>query len=450
MSATSARARPAWLPRLTRRGGMFLAVGGALFLNALVINRRDLLFVACLLLVVPAVALVYVTIRPARMRVTRTFRPAIVPAGTDAVVSLQLRNLSLRPLYGARWRDTASDGLLVPPGGPLPGLDRYEGGPSDGADSVRLEYTVTPLRRGLYACGPLMLGRHDPFGLAVSERSVGEPHDLVVTPRVTALPGHRLSAGSGDGTIRDLVRQSNPNSDELIAREYRPGDPLRRVNWPATARHGEIMVRQEEQRSNPEARIILDTTLAGRPEYASTQGGDRARRHEQAFELAIELTASVGLHLLENGFLLEVVELGRSQLAPGTARGQGGLHGDPPTPFLPQGGGRLLLEGLANLAPVQRTAPDESAGGAAARALGGRMPTFAVLTDIDAQDATELVALRGQCNPAVAFILDTMSRSVVERLRDAGWTCVGLRSPRDIAAAWDQATSERGAVRDLA
>lgn len=447
MSATLRRARPVWFPRLTLRGGMFLAAGGALFLNALVINRRDLLFVACLLLAVPVIALVYVTIRPARVQVTRTFRPSIVPAGTDAVVSLRLRNLSARPMYGARWRDTAAEGLLPSSEGLLPTLDRHEGGPDDGADTVRLEYTVTPLLRGVYSCGPLLLGRQDPFGLAVSERPAGHPLDLVVTPRVTALPGHGLSVTSGDGTIRDLVRHANPNSDELIAREYRPGDPLRRVNWPATARHGEIMVRQEEQRSNPEARIILDTTLAGRPVYQSTQGADRARRPEQAFELAIELTASIGLHLLENGFLVDLVELGPSQLAPG--RGHGGLHGDPATPFLAPGGGSLLLEGLANLRPVQRAEPGESAGeGTAARPLGGRVPTFAVLADIDDQDAAELAFVRGECEPAVAFILDTVSRSLVERLRDAGWHCIGLRSPRDIPAAWDQASRERGFVHD--
>lgn len=447
MSATLRRVRRARLPRLTLRGGMFLIVGGVLFLNALVINRRDLLFVACLLLAVPVVALVYVAIRPGRVHVTRTFRPPIVPAGTDAVVSLRLRNFSARPLHGARWRDTAVEGLLSSPGGLLPALDRHEGGRSDGADTVRLEYTVTPLVRGVYASGPLLLGRQDPFGLAVSERPVGQPLDLVVTPRVTALPGHGLSVTSGDGTIRDRVRHANPNSDELIAREYRPGDPLRRVNWPATARHGEIMVRQEEQRSNPEARIILDTTLSGRPVYASTQDVGRARRPEQAFELAIELTASIGLHLLENGFLVDLVELGPSQLAPG--RGHGGLHGDTATPFLAPGGGSLLLEGLANLRPVQRAEPGESAAdGTAARPLGRRVPTFAVLADIDVQDAMELALVRGECEPAVAFILDTMSPSVVDRLRDGGWHCIGLHSPRGIPTAWGQANREQGYVHD--
>lgn len=452
MSAQRRLTRPVWFPRLTRRGGMFLAVGGALFLNAVVLDRRDLLFIAFLLLAVPVAALVYVTVRPARVQLSRAIRPVIVPAGSEAVVALRLRNLSSRPISGARWRDTASPGITVPGSALLPLLDRYEGGPDTGADTVGLEYTLTPLRRGVYDLGPLMLGRMDPFALAVSERPVGEPHDLVVTPRITPLPGSALSIRSGDGSIHQLVRHISPNSDELIAREYRPGDALRRVNWPATARHGELMVRQEEQRSNPAARIILDTTLSGRPAYTPTRAGERTGRHGQAFELAVELTACIGVHLLDEGFRVELMELGPSQLAPGADGGRGGLLGDAPGSFRAPGGDRLLLEGLANVVPVPRAGADASLrSGAGARSMVGTLPAFAVLVDIDDRDAADLAAIRARCAPAVAFVIDTMSRSALDRLRDAGWHCIGLRTPKDIPSAWDQARErERGAVRDPA
>ena len=452
MSSQRRLTSPVWFPRLTLRGGMFLAVGGALFLNALVINRRDLLFVACLLLAVPLVALVYVTVRPVSVALSRAIRPVIVPAGSDAVVALRVRNVSSRPVTGTRWRDTGSDGITVPDSSLMPTLDRYEGGPDTGADTARLEYTLTPLRRGVYDLGPLMLGRTDPFGLAVSERPIGEPHDLVVTPRITALPGNALTIRSGDGSIHELVRHISPNSDELIAREYRPGDALRRVNWPATARHGELMVRQEEQRSNPAARIVLDTTLTGRPAYTPTHAGERTSRHGQAFELAVELTACIGVHLLDVGFRVEVMELGPSQLAPGTDGGRGGLQGDAPGSFRAPGGDRLLLEGLANVVPVPRANADAAAAGpgAVGRGLAGTLPTFAVLVDIDAQDAADLAAIRGRCAPAVAFVIDTVSRAALERLRDAGWHCIGLRNPKDIPSAWGEAQRERGSVREPA
>ena len=450
MSATR-RTRPAWFPRVTLRGGAFLIVGGVLLAYSLVGNRRDLVFIACLLIAIPLVAMVYVTVRPARLGVERIFRPPIVPAGGDTIVSLRVRNLSLRPLYGARWRDGASEGITAVAGAQLPSLDSHEGGPAGGADSVILDYTLTPRVRGVYDVGPLVLGRHDPFGLAWSERAIGTGHDLTVTPRITPLPGNGLSDLSGEGTIHELHRQINPNSDELIAREYRPGDSMRRVNWPATARHGEIMVRQEEQRSNPDARIILDTTLSGDPLYSAEHGGERAGRLDQAFELAIELTASVGVHLLDSGFRLEVVELGRSQFAPDAHRERGGLHGDSPSAFLSLGGDRMLLEGLANVVPVDRPDVDDATmqrPRTATHSINETMPTFAVLVDIDEQDAVEIAEYRPQCQPAVAFVLDTMSRAAVTRLQDAGWRCIGLRSPKDIPAAWDEVQRERGGAHD--
>lgn len=453
MSAHPRRSRPIWFPRLTLRGGIFLAGGGALFLNALVINRRDLLFVACLLMAVPAVALFYVTLRPAKLHVTRSFRPPVVPAGGETVVLLQVRNLSARPLYGARWRDTASDGITVPSSSLLPMLDRFDGGPGGAGDTAVVEYTLRPKLRGVYDVGPLVLGRHDPFGLAYSERPVGEPHDLIVTPRVTPLSDRRAAVTSGDGSVHEILRHVNPNSDELIAREYRPGDSLRRVNWPATARHGEIMVRQEEQRSTPEAVVILDTTLSGRPAYSATQASSRTRRHDTAFELAIEAVASIGAHLLDAGFRLNIVELGPSQLAPSSDRTRGGLHGDGPSTFRTSGGDRLLLEGLASVVPVPRSDPDAGSRGApraAFRLSSGPVPTFAVLVDIDALDVHDLAAARTTADPAVAFVLETMNRTTMNDLEDAGWTCVPLSNARELPDAWGLVQRERSATNDLA
>ncbi|MET0977154.1 MAG: DUF58 domain-containing protein, partial [Leifsonia sp.] len=339
--AEEARPQRLWWPRPTLRGWVFIAAGAALFLYGLFLERRDALFVACFLIAIPVVAMGYVLVRRMRVHVTRSFSPAIVPAGGEAVVSLVVQNLSMRASYGARWRDQAERGISVPESALLPSLGRH--GRVDEGDTARLEYTLTPRRRGVYGIGPLVLDRSDPFGLASGEQTTGAPHDLVVTPRVTPLPGNALSLTSGDGSMHELLRHTNPNSDELIAREYRPGDPLRRMNWPATARHGELMVRQEEQRSNPEARLIIDTTRT-----PGARGGATANRQrlDGAFELELEMAASIGVHLLDAGFGLDVIETGASQLSPAADRVRGGLRGDTPTPYRLPAGDRDLLEGL--------------------------------------------------------------------------------------------------------
>ena len=369
------------------------------------------------------------------------FRPSIVSAGSDAIVSVQLRNLASRPLYGSSWRDAVDDGLTAPSGTLLPALERYAHGADGGPDTATLEYTLTPRQRGVYAVGPMIISRSDPFGMAWSERAIGEPHDLIVTPRITALPGNGISLASGDGVMHELLRHINPNSDELIAREYRPGDPLRRVNWPATARHGEIMVRQEEQRSNPEARIILDTSLSGHQPQGEL-GFDPDRRHIQAFELAIEMVASVGIHLMSAGFLLQVIETGTSQLSSLGLSESGRLEDGTPTLFRFPGGDRGLLEGLASVVPVgvdRSDARSPSSWASASRVTSAApLPTFAVLVDPDDDHSAQLAAFRPRAKPAIAFVLDTVKPSAVALLEGAGWSCIPLRSSRDIPEAWEQ------------
>jgi len=443
-----ARVTARFTTRLTVRGGVFLVIGVVLFANAVLVNSRDVLFVASLLIAAPLVAAGYVSFRPARVEVIRAFRPPIVPVGGKSVVSMHVRNLSATPLGGARWADTPSPGITTPPAAILP----LAGRSGASGDTVRLEYSVVPRHRGIYDVGPLRVSRHDPFGFAHSDRQAGVPHDLIVTPRVTPLPGSGLAQSSNDGSLRELVRQATPTSDELIAREYRPGDALRRVNWPATARHGEIMVRQEEQRSNPEARIVLDTTLAG----AAGLGAGHVPPHlVAAFEFAIELVASVGVHLLDAGYRLEVIELGASQLLPGGQQTAGGLHGDLPARFRTPGGDRALLEALASVVPVpwpsrsaRRAAAQRAPQRAALRGVQPSLPTFAMLASVSDADVDGLVALARHCQPAVAFVQRTVVASARERLQEAGWRCLDLATVDDLYEAWNDVSADRGAVHD--
>ncbi|MFO7691433.1 MAG: DUF58 domain-containing protein [Cryobacterium sp.] len=435
---TPPRARHA--ARLTRRGELLLLSGSAVLLLGIVVSRRDLLFVGLLLVLLPLCAALFVMIQSAAVSVHRSVLPDVVTAGDTATVSLWVQNRSQRPLVGSTWRDTASAGLTVPPRQELPALHRAPPRRATGEDAVRLTYPVSPQTRGLHRSGPLLIERTDPFGLARTERSVGEPKDFRVTPRVEALTGSGLSLLGGDGSSREALRTLSPNADELTAREYRPGDPLRRVNWRATARRGEIMVRQEEQQSNPEARLLLDTTP----------------RNAQAFDLAVDCAASVGVHLLTSGFRVQVIETGPSQIAPSRERACGGLRGDSPV-FLNVGAERTLLEALGTLAPLvaraAEAAParDDSSGASAdvgASGGGGGVttmsPLFAVLVDVDESTLADLRSLRARTPSAVAFLLHTVTAAAAQSLQENGWRCVRVHSRADIAPAWTMAVQAPG------
>lgn len=423
--------RAAW-PRLTGRGGALVVVGALLLAVSLWFDLRDILLLAFVGIAMPIVAALFVQVRSPSLAVTRLFAPPVVGAGGATRVSLTVQNRSRRTFDGAHWRDEVPEPLTAPAEAVLPAIGPYEGVLPSGDDTVRLEYRVRMPRRGVYQIGPLRVGITDPFGLARIERQVGAGHEVVVTPRVTPLDAALGSAASVDGVLHGLRRLSHPNSDELIAREYRYGDPLRRVNWAATARRGELMVREEEQRGDPEARIILDTALAGRPRVSSLRREGDTGVHF-GFELAVEVAASIGVHLLERGFRVRCDRVGDPE--------RGALSSASASGYRMPGGDRMFLEDLARLEGpagpgVDVTASAENTDGAAPRAREARMPGFAVLVDPDEHDARTLVALRPTFEPAVAFVTEGVSTRVVDALEHADWRVVRVRRPGEIGAAW--------------
>ncbi|QEO15708.1 DUF58 domain-containing protein [Agromyces intestinalis] len=429
--------RAASLPRLTGRGGTLVVVGVVLVAVALWFDLRDVLLLAFAAIAVPLAALAFVGVRMPQLAVRRAFTPHVGSAGSTVEVRVEVRNRSSRTLDGAMWSDTAPSAMHTPPEAVLPALGAHERIAPRGDDLARLSYRMPTPWRGVFAIGPLRVTTTDPFGLARAMRPVDGAHELVVTPRVTRLDPMTGTGASLDGVLHGLQRRTHPNSDEFIAREYRYGDPLRRVNWPATARRGELMVRDEEQRGDPEARILVDAGPGG---VART--GDGARH--AGFELAIELVASIGVHLLGQGFRLRV-----DRVADPT---RGAVDTGATAGYRMPGGDRVLLEDLARLEAEDRGHARAVGGGggpvaAAGTPVEGRMPGYAVLVDPDASDVAQLVALRPALSPAVAFVLESVRPSMVRLLEDADWQVTRVRRAADIADAWAGIGGTRGRTR---
>jgi uncharacterized protein (DUF58 family) len=76
-------------------------------------------------------------------------------------------------------------------------------------------------------------------------------------------------------------------------RLYQPGDDSRRIHWMSTARTSQLIVRETEAETQDMATVYLSVFA---PAWA----------HER-FEQAVELTASIVAHLLEQGFRTRLV-----------------------------------------------------------------------------------------------------------------------------------------------
>ncbi|GIT79360.1 membrane protein [Leifsonia sp. LS1] len=423
---------PLTKPRPTARGWTLGGVGVAALIASALLGRTDVLFVGVFLTVLPLAAMISVTWDRPRLGVTRSFHPDVVAVGETTTIVTTARNLSGRPSPAARWREFAPAGIDVQGRAPFPRLGPHDARDLQGRDTTVLRQEVLAEKRGSHPVGPLVISRTDPFGIAYAEYALGQPRALLVTPRVVPLAHGELDVAHSEGTEHELLRHSIPSADELIAREYRPGDPLRRVHWRATARHDKLMVRQEEQRSNPEAWLLLDT----RDGLAD----------EAAFEAQIDLMASVGVHLLDEGFAVSVVETAERQLTGRSGAGRTGTLGATSPTFDLSGSDRLLLADLAGVEPGVSPRDDAVAELATGLRRAGRsVPVFAFLLGGTAELGS-LAALRSMGDPAVAFLAASTPPEVEELLADAGWLCVACAPGEDAATSWQRALARQRAV----
>ncbi len=361
-------------------------------------------------------------IRQPRLDVTRRFSPPVVPAGSTVQVTLRLRNQGVGASPHLVWNDaipwqeSAAPNDLPPIGSGTAAGTRNTAGQRG---VVTAHYELHPPRRGLYQVGPLVVEHEDPFGMARSTMAVGLPDRLVVVPAVVELPSGGPTLADGEGTAQLVQRRITGNDDDLTTREYRTGDARRRIHWRASARRGELMVRQEEHRSHPDARIVLDTRLAG---YADVEVDDsdpwRPVYSSEAFEWSVRMLASLGIHLDGSGFQVAVEETAAAQID------QLGEHwdGSRREGFLTSLAGVSLVDAGSSRPP--HTSAQQPAG-----------PVFAIVGDPEDLTVDWLIHHRRAGDAAIAFLVEPRSQ-VLRRLGDAGWLCVPVHAWQDPAAAW--------------
>nr|BFD85330.1 DUF58 domain-containing protein [Streptomyces sp. Xyl84] len=420
------------LDGLTTRGRSFLAAGIAAAVCAYLLGQSELLRVGLLLAVLPLVCAAVLYRTRYRVAGSRRLSPARVPAGAEARVHLRMDNVSRLPTGLLMLQDRVPYVL-----GPRPRfvLDRVEPG-----GRREVSYRVRSDLRGRYPLGPLQLRLTDPFGMCELTRSFSTHDTLTVVPRVESLPPVRLGGearGYGDGRQRALALAGE---DDVIPRGYRHGDDLRRVHWRSTARHGELMVRREEQPQRARCTVLLDTRAVA---Y-------RGAGPDSAFEWAVSGAASVLVHMLQRGFSVRLLtDTGSS--VPGEGSDGFAVSGQESADAA-----GLLMDTLAVI--------DHSDGAGLSRAYdvlrgGNEGLLVAFLGDLDEAQATMAARMRQRSGGAVAFVLDSEAWGretaegpggpadrAAERLRmlhDAGWTAVSVPRGTSLEEAWRRADRTR-------
>lgn len=400
---------------LTRRGLGTLGFGVFCLLVGYAAGRREFLVVGAMALLLVALGAIVVRARRPHFDIIRLFAPPVVAAGGAARVTVRVRNVGSSASTPLLWNDA------LPWDQPMAPQELTAIPIGSAARRVRaVGYDLFPPRRGLYPIGPFVVEYEDPFGMVNSVVAVGEADRLVVVPDVVELPAGGPALADGEGTAILVQRRVAGNDDDLTTREYRPGDALRRVHWRASARHGELMVRQEEHRSHPDARILVDTRQGGYPDAIPDPGESWSpTAHSDAFEWVVRMTASLGVHLESCGFRVLVEESGPPQLEPLGERWEGGRRSEG------------FLTSLAAVRLIDRP-HDEVGTGVTAEPEG---PVFALVADPDEPTLVWMLKRRRAGQVAVAFVLAARP-SAQDRLTEAGWQVVEVHEGVDPGEAW--------------
>ena len=359
---------------LTVRGRLFAVAGLATLLVAVVAGQRDLMRLALLLLLLPVVAGILVSRARLKLSCERSVEPAQVTLGSPMRGRIVLGQDGRLPAGILMLEDTVPREL-----GPKP---RFLVDKADLSWRREVEYPMLGRVRGRFATGPLLVRTTDPFGLVQLDRQFVATTEVMVTPQVFDLSAARASGGGGSTGEARPHRIGVVGQDDALVREYRRGDEVRRIHWRSTAHRGEIMVRREEQAWDPSARVVLDSRL----------GAHAGQGLQSSLEWAVSATASVALHLLAEGFSVEVYE------ADGPLHATGAM-GQPSSTTA-----ELVLSRLTDLTP-RLTSTLHYAVESAVEDRPGQL-VVAVLGRMDAADADALLRLQRSRAQCLALVLD--------------------------------------------
>ena len=132
---------------------------------------------------------------------------------------------------------------------------------------VEMAYTLRPAP-GLSKIRAITIVSGDPLGLFTVRRTVELSSTVIVSPSPLH-PGE--PAGSGrPGKAEYVVAAARGVSTEFYQlREYVPGDDVRLIHWPTTARTGVPMVREGPQTLSDDVALLLDLSA---PSWPGTPG----------------------------------------------------------------------------------------------------------------------------------------------------------------------------------
>lgn len=164
-------------------------------------------------------------------------------------------------------------------------------------EEKKISVTLLPLRRGILYLDGYVLGRKDAFGLCCQENKQNETAKVLVLPKLYQVPELFLSGARKyhQGGIT-AVQQQGDAHEFLALREYVHGDPIKHMDWKATARTQIPIIRQYRDEYFSRYGLILDS-------FTSSS-------YSRVFEEAVSVAASILMNQDNVNAILDLLFVG--------------------------------------------------------------------------------------------------------------------------------------------
>lgn len=173
-----------------------------------------------------------------------------------------------------------------------------------------LRSELLPLRRGHLRFTGVTVARPDPFGVFKAFITIPAEQSVLVLPKIYTLPGIKLPGTRKYQQGGVALASSIGEAEEFVSlRDYRPGDPLRRIHWKSWARMGKPVVKEYQDEFFVRHALVLDTFLD--------------TDYSEVFEEAVSVAASFSCSIQTQESLLDLMFVGTEAYCFTAGRGLG-------------------------------------------------------------------------------------------------------------------------------
>lgn len=237
-------------------GALAIAVVGLVAREPAIVGWAGAMVVAMAL--ARAVTVVSISrIRAAGFEMLWTSSKRVIRTGRGSVVEVEaeVRNRDTLAARYVRLRAIASSQLEIriePPSGEVAASGR-----------LKVKVSVRTPRVGFHGLHGLALEVHGAPGLFEVPLTFANPFGIEVMPRPFAawLPSPRGGRSKLLAPSGRPGRARGDGNDLRELREHRPGDPFRRIAWKASARRGQLLVREFEREERDVVWVVLDASV---------------------------------------------------------------------------------------------------------------------------------------------------------------------------------------------